>query len=366
VTLPNRSARLVAYYLPQFHPIAENDEWWGRGFTEWTHVVKARPLFPGHRQPHLPKDLGFYDLRAPESRDAQASFAREHGIEGFCYWHYWFAGRRLLERPFNEVLRSGKPDFPFCLAWANESWTGIWHGSPDKILVEQTYPGEKDFAAHFEAVVEAFFDRRYMRVRGRPLFIVYKPHNLPNPRAFVEDWQERAIKAGLDGIFFVGEDWTRTFDPVAAGFDASLPHCPGLAFHNLLERLNRLERMASTPYFQLRYLYKNVPHIFCYEDFIRAADEELRDPRVQFPSVITGWDNTPRCGSKGFVLVDATPQLFTTQLRRALARIEHRPLDERIIFVKSWNEWGEGNYLEPSSVYGRELAEACRRVVPLG
>ena len=155
--------RLIAYYLPQYHPIPENDGWWGRGFTEWTNVAKARPLFRGHYQPHIPADLGFYDLRLPEVRQAQAELARQAGIEGFCYWHYWFAGKRLLERPFNEVLASGKPDFPFCLAWANATWTGIWYDAPDRILMEQTYPGQDDHKAHFNALLPAFLDERYIR-----------------------------------------------------------------------------------------------------------------------------------------------------------------------------------------------------------
>src|SRR3954453_14122667 len=146
-----RAARVIAFHLPQFHPIAENDEWWGRGFTEWTNVAKAQPLFRGHEQPRLPADLGFYDLRVPETRKHQAALARAAGIEGFCYWHYWFGnGRRILERPFAEVLEAGEPDFPFCLAWANQSWTGIWHGNPKSVLMHQEYPGREDEAAHFE------------------------------------------------------------------------------------------------------------------------------------------------------------------------------------------------------------------------
>ena len=144
-----RQARVIAFYLPQFHPIPENDEWWGPGFTEWRNVAKARPLFRGHYQPRIPADLGFYDLRVPETRWTQAELAKSHGIEGFCYWHYWFAGRRILERPFNEVLQLKEPDFPFSLGWANQTWTGIWHGLNDKILIEQTYPGHHDYIAHF-------------------------------------------------------------------------------------------------------------------------------------------------------------------------------------------------------------------------
>ena len=142
-------ARLIAFYLPQFHPIPENDQWWGRGFTEWTNVGKARPLFRGHYQPRLPADLGYYDLRVPEVREAQAELARNAGIEGFCYYHYWFGGKRLLERPFTEVINSGKPRFPFCLCWANQTWSGVWHGAPERVLIEQTYPGREDCVKHF-------------------------------------------------------------------------------------------------------------------------------------------------------------------------------------------------------------------------
>ena len=168
-------ARVIAFYLPQFHPIPENDEWWGKGFTEWTNTAKAKPLFPGHYQPHVPADLGFYDLRVPETRIAQAEMAKEYGIEGFCYYHYWFAGKRLLERPFDEVLNSGMPDFPFCLCWANQTWTGIWHGSPDRVLIEQTYPGPEDEEVILIICCKAFHDQRYIKVDGKPMFLVYCP-----------------------------------------------------------------------------------------------------------------------------------------------------------------------------------------------
>jgi len=175
--------RLIAYYLPQFHPIAENDQWWGPGFTEWTNTAKAKPLFPGHYQPHVPADLGFYDLRLPEARKAQADMARAYGIEGFCYYHYWFGnGRRLLERPFNEVLATGEPDYPFCLCWANDTWSGIWHGAPNRILMEQQYPGTADDEKHFETLIQAFRDRRYMRVNGRPYSYFGAPLQYRIPR----------------------------------------------------------------------------------------------------------------------------------------------------------------------------------------
>ena len=186
--------RPIAFYLPQFHPTPENDEWWGKGFTEWTNVTKARPLFPGHYQPQLPADMGFYDLRLPEAREAQAALAREYGIHGFCYYHYWFNGRRILERPFNEVLASGKPDFPFCLCWANENWTRVWDGGEKNVLLEQKYSHEDDLA-HIESLIPAFRDERYIRIDGKPLFLVYRTGLLPNPARTAEIWREAAKRA---------------------------------------------------------------------------------------------------------------------------------------------------------------------------
>ena len=222
-------ARPIAFYLPQFHPIPENDKWWGPGFTEWTNTAKARPLFRGHYQPHVPADLGFYDLRQPETREAQARMAREHGVEAFCYYHYWFGhGRRLLERPFEEVLRSGQPDFPFCLCWANETWTGVWHGLSNRVLVQQEYPGADDDRRHFETLLPAFRDQRYVKVDGRPLFLVYSPAGLPDAKAFTTLWQRLAKEAGLPGLYLVGianEPW----QPEPNGFDGATTHNVHLA-----------------------------------------------------------------------------------------------------------------------------------------
>ena len=221
-----RKIKPLAFYLPQYHPIPENNEWWGEGFTEWTNVSKATPLFPGHYQPHIPSDLGFYDLRLEEARIAQADLAKQYGIEGFIYWHYWFGnGKTILERPFNEVLESGRPDFPFCLAWANQSWTGIWHGLENQILMEQQYPGKEDYEKHFYHVLPAFQDKRYIRVDGMPVFFVYLPQELPDSNAFIDQWNELAIKNGLDGIYFIGIhyiDWPHKKD----GFDNKTIHQP--------------------------------------------------------------------------------------------------------------------------------------------
>lgn len=354
------TARGIAFYLPQYHCIPENDNWWGEGFTEWTNVRKARPLFPNHQQPRIPGVLGYYNLLSQETRAAQADLAREHGISGFCYWHYWFGGKRLLEKPFNEVLRSRQPDFPFCLGWANESWTGVWHGAPNKVLMGQTYPGSDDEERHFHTVAEAFFDSRYLTVDGKPIFYVYKPQQLPEPKRFVEHWQNLAIKAGLAGIYFIGEDVyvdDCPWNPAASGFDAVVPNTPGVGFLRMSKR-RYLKHYIALAY---RKLVKR-PYIFDYEDFI--ATSFVEEPASRnfdfFPSVLPNWDNSPRSGINAKVLVNSTPDLFRAQLQRAIAQVSDRPEDKRIVFIKSWNEWAEGNFLEPDEIFGNAYLEVCR------
>jgi lipopolysaccharide biosynthesis protein len=355
----NKRARVIAFYLPQFHPIPENDEWWGSGFTEWRNVAKARPLFRGHYQPRIPGELGFYDLRVPETRWAQAELARAHGVEAFCYWHYWFAGRRILERPFTEVVRFKEPDFPFCLAWANQTWTGIWHGLRDKILIEQTYPGRRDYIAHFQAVLPAFEDPRYVTVDGKALFYVYMPREMPSALEFTDLWRELALKAGLKGLYLVGEG------SVAAnarkhGFDAGVEtsHFPPL----------KGWRPWSTPLARLRWEWHKrsgklgKPTIYRYADvwesFVRHAGPS---PHVaQHACLLPGWDNTPRSGRGGLVLHDSTPELFRRQVRKVLTLGAQEPIEHRLVFLKSWNEWAEGNYMEPDLRFGRGYLEALR------
>ena len=348
-------ARLIAFYLPQYHPLPENDEWWGRGFTEWTNTAKAKPLFRGHYQPHVPADLGFYDLRLPETRAAQAQLAREYGIEGFCYYHYWFAGRRILERPFEEVLASGQPDFPFCLNWANQTWSGIWHGVPERILIEQTYPGIDDHRRHFDALLPAFMDRRCLKVDGKPLFIIYNPRELPDSRRVLDLWRDLAVKAGLPGLFLVGEHFEPHWDARPLGYDAALQV-------RLPERRKRWVPWTR-PVAKLRSKYdawRQKPDVYRYEDVIDRMISD-RHPEIEtFPCVIPNWDNSPRSGANGLVLHGSTPELFRRHLRRALESMADAPNDRRIVFVKSWNEWAEGNHLEPDLKFGRRYLEVLR------
>jgi len=354
--------RLIAYYLPQYHPIPENDAWWGNGFTEWTNVAKAKPLFHGHHQPHLPADLGFYDLRVPEVREAQASLAREAGIEGFCYWHYWFGGKRLLERPFTEVLSSDKPDFPFCLAWANDSWTGAWYGAPDHILQKQTYPGKDDHSAHFKALLPAFQDHRYMQVDGKPLFFLFQPS------AFcaqdIELWKTMALSAGLNGLYLTGivkndEEAARI---ARNGFDAcTISRTAGRG-----KRLPRLQRSLAALMGEKRAasLYQRVLHrpfyVFKSRDLLPYIDLQKETSLDFFPAVMPNWDNTPRAGVNGHIFAGTSPAIFREHLHQALLRVKPNPAGKQIVILKSWNEWAEGNYLEPDQEFGLGYLDAIR------
>lgn len=355
--------RLIAYYLPQYHPIPENDTWWGKGFTEWTNVAKARPLFKGHQQPSLPADLGFYDLRVPEIRERQAEMAREAGIEGFCYWHYWFGGKQLLERPFNEVLISGKPDFPFCLAWANHSWTGIWFGEPKRILIEQTYPGEEDHIAHFNTLLPAFRDRRYLRVDGKPIFFVFQPVDLD--AAWVELWHNLAKMAGLQPLFLIGiinneleaEHITKLgFD----GFTISRTSRRGTHLKGLRRPLGKLLGTKQAVDFYQRTL-KQPYHVYDYKDILPFL--ELTQPQSLdfYPCVMPGWDNTPRSGVNGHVFFTPTPEVFQQHLHKAIERVSGYPPEHQLVILKSWNEWAEGNTLEPDLRHGDAFLQAIKQ-----
>ncbi|WP_462266502.1 glycosyltransferase WbsX family protein [Mucilaginibacter sp.] len=354
-------ARVIAFYLPQFHPIPENDEWWGKGFTEWTNTGRAKKLFKGHYQPRVPADLGYYDLRLPEVREAQAEMAKYAGVEGFAYWHYWWAGKRLIERPFQEVLASGKPDLPFSLAWANETWSGVWLGNPGKILMEQTYPGPKDYEAHFYALLDAFQDPRYMRVDDKPVFTLYKPFKLPDAKAYIEQWNELAIKNGLKGIYFVGCSGVPSLEInkiLEMGFDAVNTNgaydarctIEGRLVQNI--KLKLMEKVGGV--LLNRYKYKDVvKHMLSDKDKLENV----------FPSILPQWDNSPRSGRRSVIYTGSTPELFKKHVAEAVQLVSHKKDDHKVIFLKSWNEWAEGNYVEPDMVYGYGYLDALKEVL---
>ena len=331
----NTKARVLAYYLPQYHPIPENDEWWGKGFTEWTNVGKAKPLFRGHYQPHVPADLGYYDLRVLETREAQAALAREYGIEGFVYWHYWFGnGKQLLERPFKEVLESGKPDFPFCLAWANETWKGFWFGADGNRapLIEQTYPGDEDYIAHFYSVLPAFRDKRYIQCEGKPVFFIYRPDELPDIKHFIELWRNLSLECGLPGIYFVGIKYS-LYNPEVA--DDTYKRFMSYGFDSMNVVNSYDWPITDFKYRFTRKLFfktlKITPDIrpYRYEQFKSPLDEV---PNV-IPTITPNWDHTPRTGKKGIVLYGSSPEIFKECLHEMLDSVKDKDLDHRFLMI---------------------------------
>ncbi len=341
------AAKALAFYLPQFHPIPENDAWWGAGFTEWLNVTRARPLYPGHYQPHVPGELGYYDLRVPEVRAAQAELARSHGISGFVYYHYWFQGKQLLQRPFDEVLASGEPDFPFALCWANEEWTRNWDGRSGTVLMPQEY-SDADDLAHIRWLCTAFADERYIRIDGRPLMLVYRPALLPDPRRTTDRWRTEARRAGFPDLYLC---WVDGFGrpehgPATVGFDATVGFIPfgGPPVSAPVEPM-RAHRIL---------------------DYRAAADARLAEPSPpwkHFPSVMVGWDSTARHPRRATIFEGATPDAYRTWLERTVASVSDVRAEENYVFLLAWNEWAEGNHLEPDQRFGRAFLEATRAVL---
>lgn len=351
-------ARVIAFYLPQFHPTENNNKWWGHGFTEWTNVAKAKKIYPGHYQPKIPADLGFYDLRLAEVREKQAQLAREAGIEGFCYYHYWFSkDHQELDMPFKEVVNSRTPDFPFCLCWANESWySKFWNKdgvAQKKLLAEQLYPGKEDNEIHFYSLLSAFKDERYIKVDGRLLFMIYNPFEFENFSDFKYQWNKLAHQNGLPEFYFIAQTLyaDRIDDIKAMGYDG-INHChrlDNIIQHKVLKRvLNFIKRIFK------------IPFIISYRRAIRnvVVQSDYRDD--VFPTIMPNWDHTPRSSIGGTVLHNSTPDLFRKHAEDVLETTIHKSESHKMIFLKSWNEWGEGNYMEPDLKYGKGYLNALK------
>ncbi|MCQ2368917.1 MAG: glycoside hydrolase family 99-like domain-containing protein [Paludibacteraceae bacterium] len=380
--------KIIALYLPQFHPIPENDLWWGKGFTEWTNVAQAKPLFRGHYQPRIPSELGFYDLRLSEVREAQAQMAKDSGIYGFCYYHYWFGnGKQLLERPFNEVLSSGKPDFPFCLCWANHTWSNkTWKKSSalatEQILIEQKYGGIEDYTLHFNTLLPAFNDERYIRIDGKPVFVIYDTIGFKEVSLFIKLWQELAVKNGLDGIYFIG----MTPSTISIKFNADgstsriIPNTQSSAelFNKTLslgfdavnsfgksrgEMLSKGKLTDLLQKFILQKTYNIIPNTYNYSKVVANffAPEDKWDN--VFPTILPQWDRSPRVGKAEGIYVGSTPTEFKKHLQNAIDFVSAKPDNRRYIFLKSWNEWAEGNYVEPDIKYGDGYLKALKEVL---
>lgn len=370
--------RVIAFYLPQFHPIPENDAWWGKGFTEWTNVAKAKPLFKGHYQPRIPADLGFYDLRVPEVREAQAKLAREAGIEGFCYYHYWFGSKNtpkeLMQMPFNEVVRTGKPDFPFCLCWANHSWEKRdWNAKNSfldrTLLVEQKYYGLEDYEEHFYSLLEAFRDNRYIKVNGKLLFVIYQPKSIPDMQEFIDCWNTLAVENGLHGFCFVAyyghcNDTKKLDEMPYSLFDAKIYSMLPILTNDIADsKFSKICRyvkktfalLAKLPAYKIDYnraIKKLVPKNLLRRDII--------------PEIISGFDHSPRTGNMRLILHKFTPDAFYKHLKSILKAIDVSDGGfYNIVFLKSWNEWGEGNYVEPDLKYGHKFLDVLKEEIKI-
>lgn len=378
-------ARVIAFYLPQFHPVEVNDKYWGKGFTEWRNVAKARPLFRGHNEPRIPADLGYYDLRMPETREQQAALAKEAGIEGFCYWHYWFGnGKEVLERPFDEVVRSGDPDLPFCLGWANHSWTTrtwtkIKSNAEDSYIFRQEYPGEKDYIDHFYRLLPAFKDNRYITVDGKPLFLIFDLNGFNDFINFKNVWNNLAEENGLSGFYFVSHTSTvpiinRENRKELLHPDVLAENAVKLAFEKGADAVETL----NLQYAELKtkgLLYKvcgaasrgklNGLFLEKYDYGKIVNNYQIGCARQEniFPEILVGNDRSPRAGRKAIIYYNATPENFYKGAKKAIELVEKKNKEHRIIFLNSWNEWGEGSYMEPDTKYGKEFIYQLRRAL---
>lgn len=358
--------RVIALNLPQFHPFKENDEWWGKGFTEWTNVTKAKPRFEGHYQPHLPTETGFYDLRLPEARQMQADMARDAGIYGFCYYHYWFNGHHLMERPVNEILTSGKPDYPFMLCWANENWSRNWDGGSNKVLMKQDYSEEDDIEHMRWLCKYVFCDKRYIRIDEKPVFAVYRTALFPNIRKTVKTWRRVAKEDFGIELYLMYADFpskeTYGEDPLRYGMDASFDFQP-IGVMNSIPQINekwkKIQKYWSwrIPYLRSRKWFRNyvdnMPCIYSYKEYVQYQ-KQLPLPLIKrYPCVSPGFDNSPRRIHKTFLcFINCTPHLFAEWLKDVIKRFVPFSQEENLVFINAWNEWAEGNHLEPDNRWG--------------
>jgi lipopolysaccharide biosynthesis protein len=343
--------RIIAFYLPQFHPIPENDLWWGRGFTEWVNVTKARPNFIGHYQPRVPSDLGYYDLRVPQVMGDQARLAELYGIYGFCFYYYWFHGKRLLEAPLERMLATGRPDIPFCLCWANENWTRRWDGHADDVFMAQSHSDEDDEAV-IRDLLRYFDSPRHIRVQGKPLVLIYRVTLFPDFPRTADTWQRVRREKGVGEIYIAMvesfELATNGVGPAQYGCDAGVEFPP----HGLADLRPPGEELLNPEYrgtvaddrdFAVRYATRPYPSY------------------TRFLTVMAGWDNTPRRQDDSICFQHVTPGAFQAWAEAAIERTkQHCCGDERLIFVNAWNEWAEGNCLEPDCRVGHTFLGGIR------
>lgn len=343
----------IAYYLPQFHRLKFNDEYWGKGFTEWTNTAKSKPLFKGHYQPHIPSDLGFYDLSVKSARREQAALAQQYGVGGFCYWHYWFAeGYEVMEMPFNEVLKDKEITLPFCLSWANHDWHNV---VTREVILKQEYGGISDYEAHYRSLSCAFHDDRYMCVDGRPIFVIFDPFDMPEDCEFFDCWNRMAKEDGFPGMYFIG----------IVKYDYQIDECLKRGYdgvnvmrlHAFEDKMTPLQRRVQ----HLKQAFLGGHYVFDFADvmkfFCSARDLEEK----VMPTIISGWDHSPRSGRKALILDKFTPTIFEHHIDDVFNHVKDKK--NKIVFIRAWNEWAEGNHLEPDLKYGCGYLQALKNSI---
>lgn len=367
----------ICFYLPQYHPISENDDFWGKGFTEWHNVAKAKPLFEGHYQPHIPADLGFYDLRLSESRIQQEKLASKYGIDGFCYYHYWFNGKRLLNLPLDKKMEDKNQFLPFMICWANENWTRTWDGLENEILIKQNYSEEDDYA-HIEHLLKYLKDDRYIEYNGKKLIAIYKSWLIPNPKSTIEIWRKVAKENNIDLFICKMDAFNHEGEKhLKDGFDAAIEFAPfsgklydfldynwrtkikkqvylkiKLKFFSLLGMSSHFDNVIE------EYKLSNSSQIDYneYVDFIIHNSAKYQKNYLCFPGVTPSWDNTARKGVNSFLFKNSTPNKFAEWISHIYS-VQKTKNPDSILFINAWNEWGEGNHLEPCKKWGLSYLE---------
>lgn len=338
------SPRLIAFYLTQFHPTAENNLWWGKGFTEWTNVTKAEPLFEGHLQPHLPSDFGFYDLRVRDTRRDQIKTAKQYGIDGFCYHYYWFSGQRILNLPLDDMLLDAESDMPFCLCWANENWTRRWDAADHEVLIAQKYLPNDDLN-FIKSLIPFFEDGRYIRVDGKPYLIVYRPQHLPDAKKTLNIWREYCKSIGVGEIHICAALVHGNEDYKQYGFDSGVEFPP----HNL-----RSANINDQIEFYAPFKGNVLEYSVIAESYVKR---EYKDSKV-FKTVFPSWDNTARTKERALVVLNGHPKNYEYWLSLTIDLAKKHKNGEQLVFINAWNEWAEGCHLEPDRWFGHGFLEA--------
>lgn len=370
--------RLVAMYFPQLHPIAENDAWWGKGFTDWVNVKKARPQFRGHYQPRVPLGARYYDQSQKATIEWQVDLAHRHGLHGFCHYHYWFGGKQLLETPTNLVMESKDIRFPFALAWANETWSRRWDGLDHHILIEQTHEPDRGlWMRHFEYLFRAWSDERAIGVDGKPIFMIYRPHRITQLGEMVDLWREEAHRRGLPGLYLIAiKQFEFPVPEVLAHFDGVMQFQPFEALYSpdfpapftqtqmrrravALARMlpDRVQDMLRAARYQLRSKLTFYDYDHVWQQILKV---EREGGLACFPGAFVDWDNTARYVKRARIFKGASPERFEYWFRKLVQATARRPAPEQLIFLNAWNEWAEGTYLEPDEKHGHGYLEAVK------